>query len=173
MRAISEPPAPPQVVADNYPPGMHTANRAKFLSPLECRTMRTVRNITVAVEPELYRQTRRIAADYDTTVTDMVRFLLLALPEAVKAARYPGGRPQFGLAAARAAASVPLATPATTPPSLSPEKSEILPCTPVNASNPTSLQQLEKQQPASVQDKYFSISTLKAIVSNALLPFHT
>src|ERR1019366_9368495 len=48
--------------------------------------MRTVRNITVAVEPELYRQTRKIAADYDTTVTDMVRFLLLALPEAVKAA---------------------------------------------------------------------------------------
>jgi hypothetical protein len=63
--------------------------------------MRTVRNITIAVEPELYRQTRRIAADYDTTVTDMVRFLLIALPEAVKAARYPGGRPQFGLAAAR------------------------------------------------------------------------
>jgi hypothetical protein len=73
--------------------------------------MRTVRNITVAVDPELYRQTRRIAADYDTTVTDMVRFLLLVLPEAVKSARYPGGRPQFGLAAARAAASAPPATP--------------------------------------------------------------
>jgi hypothetical protein len=69
--------------------------------------MRTVRNITVAVEPELYRQTRKIAADYDTTVTDMVRFLLMILPEAVKAARYPGGCPQFGLAAARAAASAP------------------------------------------------------------------
>jgi hypothetical protein len=52
--------------------------------------MRTVRNITVAVDPELYRQTRRIAAEYDTTVTDMVRFLLLVLPEAVKAVRYPG-----------------------------------------------------------------------------------
>jgi hypothetical protein len=37
--------------------------------------MRTVRNITVAVDPDLYRQTRRIAADNDTTVTDMVRFL--------------------------------------------------------------------------------------------------
>jgi hypothetical protein len=34
--------------------------------------MRTVRNITVAVDPEIYRQTRRIAAEYDTTVTDMV-----------------------------------------------------------------------------------------------------
>ena len=105
--------------------------------------MRTVRNITVAVEPELYRQTRRIAADYDTTVTDMVRFLLLALPDAVKAARYPGGRPQFGLAAARAAravTSVPLAATSLNPPAPSPEKNEISPCTPVNGSQPHSLQ---------------------------------
>jgi len=77
--------------------------------------MRTVRNITVAVEPELYRQTRRIAADYDTTVTDMVRFLLLVLPEAVKAVRYPGGRPQFGLAAARAAHAAASAPPQPRP----------------------------------------------------------
>ena len=77
--------------------------------------MRTVRNITVAVEPDLYRQTRKIAAEYDTTVTEMVRFLLLILPEAVKAARYPGGRPQFGLAAARAAAAAPPAAPAAAP----------------------------------------------------------
>ncbi|MGP8173635.1 MAG: hypothetical protein ACLP7O_03700 [Terracidiphilus sp.] len=133
--------------------------------------MRTVRNITVAIEPELYRQTRRIAADYDTTVTDMVRYLLLALPEAVKAARYPGGRPQFGLAAARAsraAALAPSATPAINPPSPSPEKSEISPCTPVNASKPHSLQQLARQQPASVHNKHFSIATLKAIISKAL-----
>ncbi|MGA2170000.1 MAG: hypothetical protein ABSG62_17495 [Terracidiphilus sp.] len=139
--------------------------------------MRTVRNITVAVEPELYRQTRRIAADYDTTVTDMVRFLLLVLPEAVKAARYPGGAPQFGLAAARAAraaAVVPPATPAINPPSPSlpsspsPEKSEISPCTPVNASKPHSPQQLARQQPAPVQDKHFSIAALKAIISKVL-----
>ena len=129
--------------------------------------MRTVRNITVAVEPELYRQTRRIAADYDTTVTDMVRFLLLALPEAVKAARYPGGRPQFGLAAARAAASAQPATIAFNPSSPSPEKSEILPCTPVNASKPHSLQQLARQQPVSVQDKHSSIATIKSIISKA------
>ena len=64
--------------------------------------MRKVRNITVAVDPELYRQTRHLAAEYNTSVTDMVRFLLLAMPEALKAARYPGGRPQFGIAAARA-----------------------------------------------------------------------
>ena len=130
--------------------------------------MRTVRNITVAVEPELYRQTRKIAADYDTTVTDMVRFLLLVLPEAVKAARYPGGRPQFGLAAARAAASAPPAAMSPNPSSPSPEKSEISPCTPVNASQPHSLQQLARQQPVPVQVKHFSIATLKAIISKAL-----
>ena len=133
--------------------------------------MRTVRNITVAVEPELYRQTRRIAADYDTTVTDMVRFLLLALPEAVKAARYPGGRPQFGRAAYlrdRAAASAPPATPAANPTTPSPQKSEIPPCTPVNANNQFSNQQLTGQPPASVQDKYSSIATLKAFISKTL-----
>jgi hypothetical protein len=133
--------------------------------------MRTVRNITVAVEPELYRQTRRIAADYDTTVTDMVRFLLLALPEAVKAARYPGGRPQFGLAVARAARAAASAPPAGTSPNLSspsPEKSEISPCTPVNASQPHSPQQLATQKPVPVQDKHSSIATLKAVISNAL-----
>ena len=133
--------------------------------------MRTVRNITVAVEPELYRQTRRIAADYDTTVTDMVRFLLIALPEAVKAARYPGGRPQFGLAAARAARAAASALPAATSPnpsSPSPEKSEISPCTPVNASQPHYFQKLARQQPAPVQGKHFSIATLKAIISKAL-----
>ncbi len=137
--------------------------------------MRTVRNITVAVEPELYRQTRKIAADYDTTVTDMVRFLLLVLPEAVKAARYPGGRPQFGLAAARAArAAAPPAAPVPNPPAPSlpatpsPEKSEISPCTPVNPTKPVSLQQLAGQESAPVQNKYFSIPTLKSLSLKAL-----
>ena len=136
--------------------------------------MRTVRNITVAVEPELYRQTRKIAADYDTTVTDMVRFLLIALPEAVKAARYPGGRPQFGLAAARAArAAAPLAVSTPNAPSLppnpSPEKREISPCTPVNPTKPVSLQQLAGQESASVQNKHFSILALKSLIPKALL----
>jgi hypothetical protein len=63
--------------------------------------MRTVRNITVAVEPEFYR--------------------------------------------AR-------------------QKSEISRCIPVNASQPSFLQQLAGHGSASVQDKYFSIPTLKAII---------
>ena len=139
--------------------------------------MRTVRNITVAVEPELYRQTRKIAADYDTTVTDMVRFLLLVLPEAVKAARYPGGRRQFGLAAARAARAAASAPPAGTSPnppapslpaSPSPGKSQISPCTPVNPTKPVSLQQLAGQESASVHNKYFSIPTLNPLIPKAL-----
>jgi hypothetical protein len=136
-------------------------------------TMRILRNITVAVDPELYRQTRRIAADYNTTVTDMVRFLLLVLPEAVKAARFPGGRPQFGLAAHRrdlAAASASPAAASPLPPTPSPVKSEISPCIPVNASQPSSLQQLASHQPAPAVNKFFSIDTLKAIISKPLLP---
>ena len=148
------------------------------MTPLESQTMRTVRNITVAVDPELYRQTRKIAADYDTTVTDMVRFLLLVLPEAVKDARYPGGRPQFGRAAARAAgAATPPAVPTQNAPAVyqkmntpspSPEKNEISPCTPVNPTKPVSPQQLAGQQSASVQDKYLSILAIKSRIQKAL-----
>jgi len=127
--------------------------------------MRTVRNITVAVEPELYRQTRRIAADCDTTLTDMVRFLILVLPEAVKAARYPAAGGNFGLAAARAARARCFGRPQARPEPVqsSLEKSEISPCTPVNASKLHSLQQLAGQQPASVQDSISVSQPLKSI----------
>ena len=55
--------------------------------------MRTVRNITVCVSPELYRRTKLLAANYDTTVTDMVAYLLERLPDALARAAYPvGGR---------------------------------------------------------------------------------
>jgi hypothetical protein len=86
--------------------------------------MRTVRNITVAVEHEFFRQTRRIAA--------------------------------------------PPAATSPNPSGPSPEKCEIPSCAPVNASQPHSLQQLATQQPLPVQDKYPSISTLEAIIPNAL-----
>jgi hypothetical protein len=133
--------------------------------------MRTVRNITVAVDPDLYHQTRKVAAEYNTSVTEMVRYLLLILPEAVKAARFPGGCPQFGLAvarAARAASAAPPAAPAPLPASPTPEKREVSPCTPVIARNPVSIQPLAEQGSPVVQDKYFSISALKTIISKAL-----
>ena len=91
--------------------------------------MRNVKNITVAVDPELYRQTRHLAAEYNTSVTDLVRFLLLVMPEALKAARYPGGRPQFGIApfcAARAAAATQTSVPLTAAPSVTSASSQIL-----------------------------------------------
>ncbi len=68
--------------------------------------MRQARHITVAVSPELYRQTRRIAADYDTTVTAtvtaIVADLLRKLPRLVKHTPY-------------ASASAPTPNPSTTP----------------------------------------------------------
>jgi hypothetical protein len=104
--------------------------------------MRKVRNITVSVDPELYRQTRRLAAENDTTVTEIVRFLLLVMPEALKAARFPGGRPQFGIAAARAASATP-AAPISPPPAASPATAQ---ATPFSAPTPSSLlpEQIEK-----------------------------
>jgi hypothetical protein len=53
--------------------------------------MRKVKNITVAVPVDLYRQTRRLAAEYDTTVTAMVAYLLERLPIHVVKARFPKG----------------------------------------------------------------------------------
>ena len=38
--------------------------------------MRKRRHITVSVTPELYRQTRRLAAECDTTVSAMVAYLI-------------------------------------------------------------------------------------------------
>jgi hypothetical protein len=67
-----------------------------------------------------------------------------------------------------AAASAQPATPAINPSSPSPEKSEIPSCTPVNASQTHSLQQLATQQSVPVQDKYSSIFALKAIISKVL-----
>ena len=103
--------------------------------------MQRVRNITVAVSEDLYKQTRRLAAQYDTTVTDMVRFLLMTLPDAVQAARFPGGRPQWGRAAHLADKAGTSWPPIQPSPSVRPpagrqiaEKTEAQnqPCTPVN-----------------------------------------
>jgi hypothetical protein len=107
--------------------------------------MRKVRNITVAVDPELYRQTRRLAVEYDTTVTEMVRFLLLAMPEALKAARYPGGRPQFGIAAARAASATPPA-PISAPPATPPAPSQSSPVAAPTSNSPLPVQIQENPQ---------------------------
>lgn len=56
--------------------------------------MRKVRNITVAVPHDLYLQSRRLAAEYDTTVTAMVAHLLERMPMYLKNANYPVGGPK-------------------------------------------------------------------------------
>ena len=63
--------------------------------------MSTPRNITVAVSPELYRQTRRIATEYDMPVTEMVRFLLQVQPSAASQTCFSALRPLCAAAKAR------------------------------------------------------------------------
>ena len=50
--------------------------------------MREVRHITVAVSPEIYCQSRKLAAEMDSTGTAMVAYLLQRFPSALKAAGY-------------------------------------------------------------------------------------
>lgn len=56
--------------------------------------MREIRTITVAVPAELYRQTRKIAADYDTTVTAIVAGLLQNLPRILETFAHRPGEPK-------------------------------------------------------------------------------
>ena len=92
--------------------------------------MRTVRNITVAVSPELYRQTRMLAAEYDTTVTSMVAYLLERFPDALKRARYPKGGPKPVAPASPAPTADQPPAPSSNPPS--PEKTAIPSCDTIN-----------------------------------------
>jgi hypothetical protein len=93
--------------------------------------MREIRNITVAVTPELYRQTRKLAADYDSTVTAIVAYLLERLPKALKNSRYPVGGPKSAPSASPAQSASPSSASSTTPPP-SQEKFAISACTAVN-----------------------------------------
>jgi hypothetical protein len=91
--------------------------------------MRTVRNITVAVSPELYRQTRMLAAEYDSTVTAMVAYLLERMPKALKAARFPVGGPKPAASTPPAPSERQTAPSYVTPP---PTESSLSGCTAVN-----------------------------------------
>ena len=78
--------------------------------------MRKVRNITVCVSPEIYRQTRHLAADYNTTVSHMVAWLLERLPAALERSRYPkGGRKSIQSDPAQAPVVSPADSPTPTP----------------------------------------------------------
>ncbi len=53
--------------------------------------MRKVKNITVSVTPEVYRDARHLAADYDTTVSAFVAWLLPRLRVSLERTRFPKG----------------------------------------------------------------------------------
>lgn len=97
------------------------------------KNMSKVRHITVAVTPELYRQTRLLAAEYDSTVTAIVAYLLERLPNALKSSRYPVGGPK-PLAMSPASPATWPASPAMWPASpVRPEASGKTAPTPVTA----------------------------------------
>jgi hypothetical protein len=50
---------------------------------------RKCKHITVSVTEEQYHRTRLLAAEFDTTVTALVAYLLDRLPDALRRARYP------------------------------------------------------------------------------------
>ncbi|MGB0080207.1 MAG: hypothetical protein WBP90_01655, partial [Terracidiphilus sp.] len=53
--------------------------------------MRKVKNITVCVTPEIYREARHLAAQYDSNVSAIVAWLLERLPAALERSRFPKG----------------------------------------------------------------------------------
>jgi len=99
------------------------------------------RKITVSVPLDLYLQSRRLAAQYDTTVTAMVAHLLERMPKYLKAANYPVGGPKrpvrgpLELAGDDQPARLQAVTPRRAPPTLKNER-EDLP-TPAAVSRPT------------------------------------
>jgi len=90
--------------------------------------MRRVKNITVCVTPEIYRQTRHLAAEYDTAVSTIVAWLLPRLPAALERTRFPKGGPKPSAQPAPAASPTPSSSPTPTPSHPPSEKITISAC---------------------------------------------
>ncbi len=56
--------------------------------------MRKVKNITVCVTPEIYREARHLAAEYDSTVSALVAWLLPRMRTALERTHFPKGGPK-------------------------------------------------------------------------------
>ena len=56
--------------------------------------MRKVKNITVCVTPEVYCEARNLAAEYDTTVSAFVAWLLPRMRMALQRSHFPKGGPK-------------------------------------------------------------------------------
>jgi hypothetical protein len=53
-----------------------------------------IKKITIAISPELYRQSRMLAAEFDVTITGMVAGLIQSLPNILVQANFPVGGPK-------------------------------------------------------------------------------
>ena len=95
------------------PPLAQATNRAENRSASGNRAMRKVKNITVCVTPEIYRQARHLAAEYDTTVSTIVAWLLPRLPAALERTRFPKGGPKPLAQRAQAPTALPTAASPT------------------------------------------------------------
>jgi hypothetical protein len=77
--------------------------------------MRKVKNITVCVTPEIYREARHLAAEYDSTVSTMVAWLLPRMRVALERTRFPKGGPKPSASAPGSLGPLVPASPAPTP----------------------------------------------------------
>jgi hypothetical protein len=75
--------------------------------------MRKVKNITVCVTPEIYREARHLAAEYDASVSAFVAFLLPRLRVALERSHFPKGGPKPSPQPAPAPADLSIPTPPT------------------------------------------------------------
>jgi hypothetical protein len=112
--------------------------------------VRTVRNITVAVTADLYRQTRKLAAEYDTTVTAIVAYLLQRLPNALKRAEYPVGGPKPAPSARPAPSAAQTAAASANPRNPSSMNKPDLPPTPSPQVASSAARETELNPPPSV-----------------------
>jgi len=77
--------------------------------------MRKVKNITVCVTPEIYREARHLAAEYDASVSAFVAYLLPRLRVALERTRFPKGGPKTPAQPSPAASPTPSPLPLTYP----------------------------------------------------------
>jgi hypothetical protein len=91
--------------------------------------MRKVKNITVCVSPEIYHEARLFAAEYDSTVSTVVAWLLPRLRVALERTHFPKGGPK---PAAKPAPATDVLVIAHPPCTLTPETCTPTPetCTP-------------------------------------------
>jgi len=79
--------------------------------------MRKVKNITVCVTPEIYREARLLAAEHDSTVSALVAWLLPRMRVALERTHFPKGSPLPGsLAPSLPASPAPAVNALVTPP---------------------------------------------------------